>query len=85
MITHPSPSRPRGRPSKGVDKYQQVCLYLPPEMVVALDRLMDWQAQHTGHHVTRTEVIREAIQKHLATALPPQGGPQKPARRSKKP
>jgi hypothetical protein len=77
--------RPRGRPGKGVGKYKQVVLYLPPETIAALDRLVDVEIQRTGHHVNRTDVMREAIQHHLTAALPPQAGPQKPSRRSKKP
>lgn len=76
--------RQRGRPSKGIGKYKPVVLYLPPETITALDRLVDLQIQRTGHHVNRTDVIREAIQKHLNTALPPQTGQRNPPRRSTK-
>ena len=76
--------RQRGRPSKGVNKYCQVCLYLPPEVLEALDRLVEMQTQRTGRHTNRTDVIREAIQQHLLAALPPPTtvGQRQPARRS---
>ena len=59
-------SRPRGRPSKGIgEKFRQVCVYLPPEMIDTLDWLRDWQEQQTGFHINRTDVIRQALKKYI--------------------
>jgi hypothetical protein len=66
------PPRPRGRPRKGERaKYRQVVLYLLPETIADLDRVVDLQTYQTGHYVTRTDVIREAIHGLLQRALPP--------------
>ena len=67
----PPTRRPRGRPRKGESaKYRQVVLYLLPETIAELDRLVDLQIHQTGHYVTRTDVIREAIHGLLQRALP---------------
>jgi hypothetical protein len=68
----PPTRRPRGRPRKGERaKYRQVVLYLLPETIADLDRVVDLQTHQTGHYVTRTDVIREAIHGLLQRALPP--------------
>jgi Arc/MetJ-type ribon-helix-helix transcriptional regulator len=54
--------RGKGRPSKGIgEKYRQVSLYLPPELLEDLDSAADLLAQKTGHHTNRTDVIRGAL------------------------
>jgi hypothetical protein len=68
----PPTRRPRGRPRKGERaKYRQVVLYLLPETIDELDRVVDLQTHQIGHYVTRTDVIREAIHGLLQRALPP--------------
>lgn len=61
------PARPRGRPSKGIDRtFKPVHVYLPPEVVARLDRLVDLDIQRTGHAITRVDLMRQAIMEYLA-------------------
>jgi Arc/MetJ-type ribon-helix-helix transcriptional regulator len=64
--TRKHPTRLRGRPSKGIgEKYRQISLYLPPEMVEEVDVLADRRERRTGHHTNRTDLLRELIRKGL--------------------
>jgi metal-responsive CopG/Arc/MetJ family transcriptional regulator len=62
----PNETHRRGRPSKGIgEHYRQVSVYLPPEMLEALDREVDRRFLRSGHAVSRTDIIRQAIIEHL--------------------
>ena len=65
-----TPPRKTGRPNKGASKFRQVNIYLPPDMVEGLDRRIDREIQHTGHHVTRADVIRSLIAAYLNEPRP---------------
>lgn len=70
-------TRPRGRPNKGIgERFKQVSIYLPPDVLDALDRLVDRRLQRSGYAISRTDVIRQAILEHLekAKALPTSRG-----------
>lgn len=62
----PKESGGRGRPSKGIgEHYRQVSVYLPPDMLEALDREVDRRFLRSGHAISRTDIIRQAIIEHL--------------------
>jgi metal-responsive CopG/Arc/MetJ family transcriptional regulator len=75
MSTPTPPPKRKGRPSKGVDRFKPVHVYLPPELLARLDRLVDRDVQRTGHHVTRVDLMRQAIVEYLARRETPQRRP----------
>jgi hypothetical protein len=61
-----SQSKP-GRPDTGIRSgYARLDVYVSPDMREALDRIADRQSQHTGQTVTRTDVIRAALEAYVA-------------------
>ena len=55
----------KGRPSKGGEKFRQINLYLPPQMLSDLDRQIDREIQRTGYLISRADVIRSLIAAYL--------------------
>lgn len=58
--------RPRGRPRTDKNIHKPVTIYLAPEDIAALDRLVDRRIVRTGNRISRTDLIREAVQRLLA-------------------
>jgi hypothetical protein len=56
--------RPRpGRPDRGIRRdYLKTEVYLPRDLRAALDRLADREQQRTGRTVTRSDIMRKALQ-----------------------
>jgi Arc/MetJ-type ribon-helix-helix transcriptional regulator len=65
-ITKRTPGAKRGRPARGIlETHQQTTLYLPPELLHALDRQADREQQATGRYTSRADVMRAAIVQYL--------------------
>ena len=62
------PTTRKGRPPKGASQFQQVNLYMPPELVAALDRRVDQEILRTGRKLSRADLIREAVVLYLQGA-----------------
>ena len=70
----PNETHRRGRPSKGIgEHYRQVSVYLPPDMLEALDREVNRRFLRSGHAISRTDIIRQAIIEHLEKVEAPRG------------
>lgn len=65
-----TPTKRKGRPPKGTSQFQQVNVYMPPAMVAALDRRVDREILRTGRHVSRADLIREAVAHYLHAQEP---------------
>ena len=62
--------RRRGRPSRNIgDTYRQVSIYLPPEVMDQLDRVVDQEQQQLRRTIARTDIIREALELYLKNRL----------------
>ena len=57
----------RGRPPTGRRNHKPVTVYLSPEDIAALDRLADLRTVRTGNNTSRTDLVREAVKRLLAT------------------
>jgi hypothetical protein len=68
----PTTAQKRGRPSKGIGQFKPVHLYLAPDTIRRLDRLVDQEIQRTGHTISRMELLRTAVQEYLERREPPQ-------------
>jgi hypothetical protein len=55
----------KGRPRKGSEKFRQINVYLPPQMLSDLDRQIDREMQRTGYLISRADVIRSLIAAYL--------------------
>ena len=65
-ITKRTPPAKRGRRARGIlETHQQTSLYLPPELLQALDRQADREQLATGRFTSRADVIRAAIMQYL--------------------
>jgi Arc/MetJ-type ribon-helix-helix transcriptional regulator len=51
----------RGRPPTGRSSDKPVTVYLPPEDIAALDRLVDLRTVRTGKNTSRSDLVREAV------------------------
>ena len=60
----------RGRPRTGRRPDRKVTVYLAPADVAALDRLADLRTAQTGKDTSRSDLVREAVQRLLASELP---------------
>jgi hypothetical protein len=60
-----------GRPSQGIRSgYARLDVYVSTSVCEALNRLADRQTQHAGQAVTRTDVIRAALEAYIREHLP---------------
>jgi hypothetical protein len=63
-----------GRPRQGIRaEYVRTEVYLPTAVRDALDRLADRQSQRSGQTVTRTDVVRQALEAYIREHLPEAG------------
>ena len=62
MSTPPSKT---GRPRKGREKFRQINVYLPPQMLADLDRQIAREMHRTGYLRSRAAVIRSLIAAYL--------------------
>ena len=57
------PHRGPGRPSQGIRSgYVRLDVYVPLDLRTALDRIADNEQQYSGETVTRSDVVREALE-----------------------
>jgi len=63
-----------GRPSQGIRSgYARLDVYVSPDMREALDRIADRETQRSGQAVTRTDIVRTALEAYIREHLPEAG------------
>ena len=70
------PARRRGRPGKGIRAaFRQVSVFLPPDLLAQLDRLVEQEERRTHRAVTRPDILRAALAEYLQQRLAPEDAP----------
>jgi hypothetical protein len=63
--------RRAGRPDTGIRKgFARLDSYVEPALRDALDRIADRQTQRSGQNVSRTDVVRAALEAYVREHLP---------------